>query len=152
MDKINTIIVNDFLYTGVCYNMQPLCVCMSYQHIVELISQDHDVEVQVWQDDLVKQVKIPSQTVNLMIIILQLCMYAVLHTWFVLVSAIFFWFVYIRWRAYSHYFTVSIVIMVCFYTSALIQSLIQHMEEFSDQASAVPIHIRSRHSTEMLRW
>lgn len=44
-----------FLYVGVC-NMQPLNVCLSHvgtMKIVNKISQDHDVEVQMWCHELV---------------------------------------------------------------------------------------------------
>lgn len=37
-------------------NLQPLNVCMSYQKtvdLVQLVSEDHDIEVQFWKDELV---------------------------------------------------------------------------------------------------
>ena len=44
--------------------MQPLLgVCMSYQttlNIVEKISQDHDMEVQIWADELANLIEKPS--------------------------------------------------------------------------------------------
>jgi hypothetical protein len=47
-------------------NLQPLNVCMSYQatlNILEKISDDHDVEVQFWGDDLKKLIKNPPEKV-----------------------------------------------------------------------------------------
>ena len=47
--------LQDFSFT--CMNLKPLNVCMSYQttlNIVEKISEDHDVEVQFWGDNLIK--------------------------------------------------------------------------------------------------
>lgn len=47
-------------------NLQPLNVCMSYQatlNILEKISDDNDVEVQFWGDDLKKLIKIPPEKV-----------------------------------------------------------------------------------------
>lgn len=41
-------------------NLQPLNICMSYQRTLDLvrnISQDHDVEVEFWKDELVKLVE-----------------------------------------------------------------------------------------------
>ena len=36
-------------------------------NVVEKISQDHDVEVEIWADELVNQVEKPSQAVNVLI-------------------------------------------------------------------------------------
>ena len=47
--------------------MQPLSICMSYQgtmNIVEKISQDHDMEVQIWADELVDLIEKPPQEVS----------------------------------------------------------------------------------------
>lgn len=49
-------------------NMQPLGVCLTYQRtmdIVKLVSQDHDMEVQMWADELIKQIEKPSKTVSI---------------------------------------------------------------------------------------
>ena len=51
--------------------MQPLGVCMSYQttlNIVEKISQDHDVEVQIWADELANLIEKPS-SVSIIIVV-----------------------------------------------------------------------------------
>ena len=48
-------------------NMQPLNVCMSYQgtlKTIERISEDHDVEVQMWSDELLPVVDGCSQSVR----------------------------------------------------------------------------------------
>lgn len=40
--------------------MQPLGICLSYQRtmdIVRIISEDHNIEVQEWEDKLVERVK-----------------------------------------------------------------------------------------------
>ena len=42
-------------------NLQPLNVCMLYRRtieLVELISKDHDIEVQFWKDELVSLIDI----------------------------------------------------------------------------------------------
>ena len=47
--------------------MQPLNVCLSHRgtmNIVENISQDHDVEVQMWCDELVSLIKEPAKDVS----------------------------------------------------------------------------------------
>ena len=36
-------------------NLQPLNICMSYQgtlNLVEKLSEDHDIEVQFWRDEM----------------------------------------------------------------------------------------------------
>ena len=51
--------------------MQPLGVCMSYQttlNIVEKISQDHDVEVQIWADELANLIEKPT-SVSIIIVV-----------------------------------------------------------------------------------
>lgn len=54
--------IGDFipLYLQIFGNMQPLNVCLSYQgtlNTVERISEDHQVEVQMWADELLPVVK-----------------------------------------------------------------------------------------------
>ena len=47
--------------------MQPLGVCLTFQRtmdIVALISQDHDIDVQYWADELVKTINKPAETVS----------------------------------------------------------------------------------------
>ena len=53
-------------------NLQPLSVCMSYQgtmNIVEKISEDHDIEVQEWADELVNLIEKPSQDVSVLLLV-----------------------------------------------------------------------------------
>ncbi len=60
--KLNETLTCTFIQ--VYANLQPLGVCMSYQgtmNIVEKISEDHDVEVEIWADELVKLIKKPPQ-------------------------------------------------------------------------------------------
>ena len=48
-------------------NMQPLNVCLSYQgtlKTIERISEDHDIEVQMWSDELLPVVDQSSQSVS----------------------------------------------------------------------------------------
>ena len=48
-------------------NLQPLQVCMSYQRtndIVKSISEDHDIEVQFWKDELLKTMESNFSRVN----------------------------------------------------------------------------------------
>lgn len=48
--------------------MQPLNVCLSYQgtlNTVENISEDHQVEVQMWQDELLPVVEKTSNPVSI---------------------------------------------------------------------------------------
>lgn len=45
-------------------NLQPLCVCLSYQgtmNIIDQISADHDIDVQLWADELVDRIRKPSE-------------------------------------------------------------------------------------------
>lgn len=49
--------------------MRPLFVCLSYQRtldIVKLLSEDHDIEVSVWVDELKKGIEVPSNDVSLL--------------------------------------------------------------------------------------
>lgn len=113
-------------------------------NIVELISQDHDVEV---QDDLVKQVKIPSQTVNLYCN--SVCMLSCTPDLSLfLPSSSDLSILDAELTVHGQYSNYGMFLHFSFDT-IITRILIQHMDEFSDQASAVPIHIRSRHSTEM---
>ena len=50
-------------------NLQPLCVCLSYQgtmNIIDQISADHDIDVQLWADELVDRIRKPSEDVSLL--------------------------------------------------------------------------------------
>ena len=56
-----------FGYLQVFVNMQPLGVCLSYQRtmdIIKLISQDHDIEVSFWADELIETIKKPPELVS----------------------------------------------------------------------------------------
>ena len=58
-----------FLLWQVFNNLQPLCVCMSYQRtldIIKQISSDHDVEVQEWAHELEKKIERPSNTAKVL--------------------------------------------------------------------------------------
>ena len=66
-DSYNTIVTLVYyitpLYLQVFVNLHPLNVCMSYQRTLDLvqgISQDHDIEVQFWADELKKLIERPN--------------------------------------------------------------------------------------------
>ena len=49
-------------------NLHPLNICMSYQQTLrtlDKISEDHDVQVQVWAEELTKRIEKPPERVSL---------------------------------------------------------------------------------------
>lgn len=47
-------------------NLRALNICMSYKQttrIVDLLSEDHDVKVKLWADELVKLIELPPERV-----------------------------------------------------------------------------------------
>ena len=62
------IIIHSFIHLfQVFQNMHPLSVCMSYQRtldIVKVLSEDHDIEVSIWADELKKDMEVPSNCVS----------------------------------------------------------------------------------------
>jgi len=66
--KIHKLIQSVFFYIIQVYqNLQPLHICMSYQttlNILDRISEDHDVEVQFWSDELKKCIEKPPDKVR----------------------------------------------------------------------------------------
>ena len=61
-------------------NLQPLNVCLSFQgtvNIIDKLSEDHDIEVQMWSDELLKEMKRPTQDVSAQAI--ALCLWEWIH-------------------------------------------------------------------------
>ena len=58
------------IHAQVFANQQPLNVCKPYpgtMNVVESISLDHDVEVEIWAEELVSQVDKASKAVTILI-------------------------------------------------------------------------------------
>ena len=67
MKQFGVILIQTSVNLQVYTNLQSLNVCLSFQgtvNIIEKLSEDHAIEVQIWTDELLKEIKIPTQEVS----------------------------------------------------------------------------------------
>ena len=73
-------------FLQVCVNLNPLNVCMSYQQTLRLIdklSEDHDVNVKFWAEELTDPIDKPLERVSFYIYSINICSYLLYLTMYI---------------------------------------------------------------------